>query len=111
MSFITEGAQTLSESPVPPVPVVSLPFVRDSPVSWLPDGINHIRDVLNEAEQSEFEDVQIQIKYIGAPQYMITVKAPDYKIAEEHMKKAVDKIKVEIKKYNGDCECHRKIEE
>jgi len=94
---------------------ISIPFVDIkgyiNVTSWLPDGINHIRDVLNEAEQSEFEDVQIQIKYIGAPQYMITVKAPDYKIAEENMKKAVDKIKVEIKKYNGDCEFHRKIEE
>jgi len=42
---------------------------------------------------------------------MITVKAPDYKIAEEEMKKAVEKIKVSIKKYNGDCIFHRKLEE
>ena len=42
---------------------------------------------------------------------MITIKAPDYKIAEEEMKKAVDKIKVSIKKFNGECEFHRKLEE
>jgi translation initiation factor 2 subunit 1 len=94
---------------------ISIPFVDIRGyiivTSWLPDGVNHIKNVLAEAEESEFEDVEIQIKYIGAPQYMITVKAPDYKIAEEEMRKAVDKIKESIKKYNGDCEFHRKLEE
>ena len=42
---------------------------------------------------------------------MINVKAPDYKIAEEEMKKAVERAKEHIKKYNGDCELHRKLEE
>jgi translation initiation factor 2 subunit 1 len=79
--------------------------------SWLPDGINHIRDILINAEQSEFEDVDIQIKYIGAPQYIITVKAPDYKIAEDEMKKAVENIEEKIKEYNGEFKFHRKAEE
>ena len=79
--------------------------------SWLPDGINNIRDALSNAEQSEFEDVEIQIKYIGAPQYIITVKAPDYKIAEDEMKKAVETIEEKIKKYNGEIKFHRKAEE
>ena len=79
--------------------------------SWLPDGVDHIRDALSNAEQSEFEDVEIQIRYIGAPQYMITVKAPDYKIAEGEMKKAVEGIEGEIEKYNGEFKFHRKAEE
>jgi len=78
--------------------------------SWLPDGINHIKNVLVEAENSEYEDVEIKVKYIGAPNYMITVKAPDYKIAEEELKKAVDKIEKKIKENNGDFEFHRKLE-
>jgi translation initiation factor 2 subunit 1 len=94
---------------------ISIPFVDIrgyvNVTSWLPDGVNHIRSVLTEAEESEFEDVEIQIKYIGAPKYMITVKAPDYKIAEEEMKKSVDKITESIKKYKGNCEFHRKLEE
>ena len=94
---------------------ISIPFVDitgyHSVTSWLPDGIDYIRDVLSKAEKSEFEDVEIQVKYIGAPQYIITIKAPDYKIAEEEMKKAVNTIKENIKKYNGDCEFHRKLEE
>jgi len=94
---------------------ISIPFVDIKGymhvTSWLPDGIYHIKNALTEAEKSDFEDVEIKIKYIGAPHYMITVKAPDYKIAEEEMKKAVEKIKVSIKKYYGDCEFHRKLEE
>jgi len=94
---------------------ISIPFVDIkgyiSVTSWLPDGIKYIRDVLSEAEKSEYEDVEIQVKYIGAPQYIITVKAPDYKIAEDEMKKSVEKIKTSLKKHNGDCEFHRKLEE
>ena len=94
---------------------ISIPFVEITGHlevnSWLPDGVSHIRDAFLNAEKSEFEDVDIQIKYIGAPQYMITVKAPDYKIAEDELKKVVEKISGYIKKYDGTCEFHRKVEE
>lgn len=79
--------------------------------SWLPDGINHIKNALIKAEQSEYEDVEIQIKYIGAPRYLIHVKAPDYKIAEDEMKQAVERAREYIKNYKGDCTFHRKLEE
>ena len=92
-----------------PVPFVDIKGYL-SVTSWLPDGINHIKDALTEAEKSEYEDVEIQIKYIGAPNYMITIKAPDYKIAEEEMKKAVEKIEKKIKEKNGDFVFNRKLE-
>ena len=79
--------------------------------SWLPDGIDHIRNALSLAEKSEFEDVSIQIKYIGAPRYLITVKAPDYKIAEDQMKKAVEKASEYIKNYDGECTFQREVGE
>ena len=94
---------------------ISIPFVKIkgylSVNSWLPDGITYIRNALSNAEQSEFEDVDIQVKYVGAPQYMITVKAPDYKVAEDEMKKAVERIRDSIKTHNGEFEFHRKAEE
>ena len=94
---------------------ISIPFVdikgQIMITSWLPDGIKHIREALLLAEQSEYEDVDIQIKYIGAPRYLITVKAPDYKIAEEQMKKAVEKTTEYISNWNGECEFKREIEE
>ena len=41
----------------------------------------------------------------------MSIKAPDYKIAEDELKKAVEKISEYIKKYDGTCEFHRKVEE
>jgi translation initiation factor 2 subunit 1 len=94
---------------------ISIPFVEISGYisirCWLPDGIKHIIDALKKAEVSEYEDVSIKVKYIGAPNYMITVKAPDYKVAEDELKKSLDKITLYMKQNNGQCEFHRKAEE
>jgi translation initiation factor 2 subunit 1 len=94
---------------------ISIPFVEIKGIinmnSWSSEGINHIRDSLSLAEYSEFEDVKIKIKYIGAPRYLISVKAPDYKIAEGEMKKAVEKATEHIVKFNGECKFTREIED
>lgn len=79
--------------------------------SWKPDGVSHIRTALIKAEESEYEDVTIEIHYLGAPHFSITVKAPDYKIAEDEMKKAVTRAEEEILKHDGELTFHRKIEE
>ena len=92
------------------IPFVSIKGYIDIK-SWLPDGVNHLKQVLSEAEKSEYEDVEIQVKYIGAPHYMITVKAPDYKIAEDELKKAAKRIEENIKKHDGVFKFHRKLEE
>jgi translation initiation factor 2 subunit 1 len=60
--------------------------------SWLPDAIVHIKNALLEGEKSEYEDVDIEISYAGAPRYAIKVTAPDYKIAENELKKAVERV-------------------
>ncbi len=90
---------------------ISIPFVDIKGwitiTSFEPDGINHISKALELAEQSEYDDVTIQVKYIGAPRYLITVEAPDYKIAEEQLKKAVDRATVYITNHNGECEFNR----
>ena len=94
---------------------ISIQFVEISGYldikSWHPDGINKIKNALSDAQESEYEDVQISIKYIGAPHYMINIKAPDYKIAEDEMKKVVDKIEETISNENGEIKFHRKAEE
>ncbi len=94
---------------------ITIPFVDIKGyidvTSWLPNGIDHIKNILTEAEVSEYDDVEIKIKYIGAPHYMISIRAPDYKIAEDQLKKAVSKIKNNIKSYYGTCEFHRKLDE
>ena len=94
---------------------IAIPFVDIKGqiilTSWLPDGIKYIREALSLAEESEYEDVDIEVKYIGAPRYMISVKAPDYKIAEEQMKKAVDRTTEYINARNGECTFKRELEE
>lgn len=52
-----------------------------------PDGVNVIRRALRSA-QPKVEDVEIELFYIGAPQYRVRVTAPDYKSAE----KAINKV-------------------
>ena len=94
---------------------ISIPFVEIKGIimitSYDPEGITHIRDALKKAEKSEYEDVEIEIKYIGAPRYLITIKAPDYKIAENQMKKAVETAKEHIIKFNGEIQFKREVEE
>ena len=94
---------------------ITVPFVEIKGMlcltSYLPDGITHIKEALNIAEKSEFDDVTIDIKYIGAPRYMIKVKAPDYKIAESQMKKAVERAEAYMKKTKGECEFQREVEQ
>lgn len=94
---------------------ITVPFVEIKGMllvtSYLPDGIHYIKEALSLAEKSEFDDVTINIKYIGAPRYMIKVKAPDYKIAESQMKKAVERAEAYMKKMKGECEFKREVEE
>ena len=73
------------------------------------DGVEHIKKALQLAENSEYEDVEIEVTYRGAPLYNISVKAPDYKIAEEELKKAVDRARSYIRNYEGECDLIRDL--
>ncbi len=75
-----------------------------------PDGVKHVSKALKAAEKSEFEDVEIEVAYMGAPHYRITVKAPDFKIAETEMQKAADRAIVIISKSGGSGSYHRELE-
>ena len=75
----------------------------------LPDGIVQIKNALLEAERSEKSDLIVQ--YVGAPKYRIKVNAPDYKTAEEELKKASERAINFIKEHNGDGKFYREIKE
>jgi translation initiation factor 2 subunit 1 len=64
------------------------------------NGIERIKEALNSALEVSTEG-EVHISYIGAPNYRVTVKAPDYKIAEESMKTAVDAAIGSIEKSGG----------
>jgi translation initiation factor 2 subunit 1 len=73
-----------------------------------PDGIDMIRRSL--AVGLEGGEAEIDIHYLGAPRYRITVTAEDYKVAEEEMKAAVDRVVDSIKETGGTASFKRKDE-
>lgn len=56
--------------------------------STKPDGVNIIRRALRSAQPKVDEDVEIELTYLGAPNYRVKVTAPDYKKAEKVIEKA-----------------------
>ena len=89
-------SQIAQENIVPPFVNIKGYLELTCPLS---DGVNHIRNSLTSVEKDN--DVIIKVQYVGAPKYRILVQAPNYKIAEEEMKKAVDKAIESIEKSNG----------
>jgi translation initiation factor 2 subunit 1 len=75
-----------------------------------PDGFEHVKEALAAAEKSEFEDVDVVVQYLGAPRYLLKVKAPDYKIAEDQLRKAVERATKAIEKRGGKGAFHREAE-
>jgi translation initiation factor 2 subunit 1 len=72
------------------------------------DGIDRIRDSLESG--LEGKEAEIDIHYLGAPRYRITVTAEDYKIAEDELKSAIDRISGSIEKQGGTATFKRKDE-
>lgn len=90
---------------------ISIPFVTihgyldvTSPAS---DGVRRVQESLAAAENTEFEDVDIEVQYVGAPRYRVVVTAPDYKIAEDELEKAAGRSLKLIEEKGGKGEFHR----
>lgn len=71
-------------------------------VSYEKDGVEMIKQALKKAEGKN-----IEIKYIGAGIYNISVKAEDYKEAEKIMEHCVNSVIKFMGKHNGICEFKR----
>lgn len=82
---------------------ITPPFVKVSGYLDLtcprPDGIVQIKNALLEAEKTDVTELVVQ--YVGAPKYRIKVSAPDYKTAEEELKKASERAITYIKEHEG----------
>ncbi len=77
---------------------ISIPLIKIGGViemySIAPDGIDSIKEVLEEVS----EDKNINISYMGAPKYRISIMDEDYKSAEEKLKKNLDLVADKCKK-------------
>lgn len=72
------------------------------------DAIDHIKKAL--AAGVDSDEVEVSIHYIGAPRYKITISAEDYKMAEQELKDAVERITTSIEKHGGSASFRRKEE-
>ncbi|MCS3900781.1 translation initiation factor IF-2 subunit alpha [Methanococcus voltae] len=68
-----------------------------------PDGIKVIKKVIKKAiKANPYEDVQVEVSYVGAPKYRIEVIAPDYKSGEEVLRSVANEAITDIGTYlNG----------
>ncbi|ADQ68072.1 translation initiation factor IF-2 subunit alpha [Halogeometricum borinquense] len=76
------------------------------------DGVDDIKEALKAAEGDDVpEEIQLEVTYVGAPEYRIKVRAPDYKTAETALEDAAARAKEVIESRGGTGEFHRERHE
>ena len=72
-------------------------------------GVDAIKEALQAAEgNGEVPDeVDLEVTYVGAPEYRIRVQAPSYKTAEDQLEASVDRARVALEAHGGTTEFHR----
>jgi translation initiation factor 2 subunit 1 len=92
---------------------VSVPYVTvtgyvdlECPAS---DGVDVIREAMQAAEgNGEIpEEVELEVTYVGSPEYRIEVQAPDYKVAESQLEESAERAANVVRDHDGTAEYHR----
>ena len=92
---------------------VSVPYVQVSGYVDLrapgPGGVEDVREALTVAGgNGEVPDeVDLEVTYVGAPEYRIRVQAPSYKTAESELEAAAGRARETIESVGGTGEFHR----
>jgi len=92
---------------------VSVPYVNVTGYVDLevpsPDGVDVVKEALQAAEgNGEIpEEVDLEVTYVGSPEYRITVRAPDYKTAESHLEESAERAAAVVSDHGGSGEYHR----
>ncbi|TMT85726.1 translation initiation factor IF-2 subunit alpha [Haloterrigena sp. H1] len=92
---------------------VSVPYVNVTGYVDLenpsPSGVDGIREALEAAEGNGEvpEEVDLEVSYVGAPEYRIEVQAPNYKTAESQLEDSADRAIAAIEGHDGSGEYHR----
>jgi len=92
---------------------VSVPYVTVTGYVTLTspdaDGVDDVKAALQAAEgNGEVPDeVELDVTYVGAPEYRVRVQAPNYKTAETELEAAGDRAVAEIGGLGGSGEFHR----
>ena len=74
-----------------------------------PTGVDVIKDALKAAEGNGDvpDDIELSVTYVGAPEYRIQVRAPDYKIAERELESSAERATAVVSEHGGTGEFHR----
>lgn len=91
---------------------VSVPYVTVSGYVDLrsPDGgVDAIRESLRAAEGNGDlpDEVELEVTYVGSPEYRIRIEAPDYKTAEAELEASADRAETAVTEHGGTAEFHR----
>jgi translation initiation factor 2 subunit 1 len=68
---------------------------------YKPDGVDRIKKALITAKNENYGNSKIEVKYIKSPRFSINVTSPDYKSAEEALRKCAERAISEIQKLGG----------
>ena len=92
---------------------VSVPYVTVTGYVDLrspnPDGVEDVREALEAAGGNGEvpEEVDLQVTYVGAPEYRIRVQAPNYKAAESALEASAARAREAIEAAGGSADFHR----
>ncbi|MFW6436615.1 MAG: translation initiation factor IF-2 subunit alpha [Halococcoides sp.] len=92
---------------------VSVPYVTVTGyvdlTSAAPDGVDVIQEALAAAGGNGEvpEEVDLEVTYVGSPEYRIRVQAPDYKTAESELEASADRAIASIESAGGEGSFHR----
>ena len=70
-------------------------------------GVDDIREALQQAGEQDAEEIDLEVTYVGAPEYRIRVRAPDYKQAEDALEACVKRAREAMKSQGGTASYHR----
>ncbi|WP_411965568.1 translation initiation factor IF-2 subunit alpha [Haloferax sp. YSMS24] len=73
------------------------------------NGVDDVKEALKAAEGGDevSDEIELTVTYVGAPEYRIKVKAPDYKTAESELDASVARAREVIEAAGGTAAYHR----
>ncbi|USZ69053.1 translation initiation factor IF-2 subunit alpha [Halorussus salilacus] len=92
---------------------VSVPYVTvtgyvdiESPAA---DGVDDVKEALQAAEGNGDipDEIELEVTYVGAPEYRIRVRAPNYKTAEAQLQESAARAESAIESVGGSASFHR----
>jgi len=95
---------------------VSVPYVKVTGYVSLEcptgDGVDVVREALQAAEGNGEvpEEVDLEVTYVGSPEYRIEIQAPNYKTAETELEESAERARTVVADYGGDGAFHRERE-